>query len=217
MPVVLGLFLPGAAPSILPHAQPPQRAAEAGEAAADDGHEDDVLQRIAALQASKQFDDAAAPALTSLRATAARDARAPLELALGRARYANDDHAEAKHLLDAAFFSASASGDGDTATEAALLRFDVTLDTADLPGAAFWDAEVHAWLERRTTPAASLRLCLAVAESKQRMLQGRPQEALSVLPSAVEGSDLPVARVHYRFKGAWRTVGGRRVRSDRLR
>lgn len=154
-------------------------------------HPEGVLRRIEELQASEDFEGAAALALESLRATEFHAARAQLELALGRARHGSGAHEDAPHVLESAFFHASASGDPQTASRAALLRLEVAVDAADLWAANVWSAQTEVWMVRRPTVDAGLELRFATARSRLLVLAGRPREALDALPASVGMEDLP--------------------------
>ena len=116
-------------------------------------------------------------------AAPAPDTTASLTLALGQARRRDDDIASAEHLLEAAFFRASALDDVDVASVAALERFESATDDADRWGAEIWEAEARVWLSRRPTADADLQLRLATARSKRLALEGRVRDALAALPA----------------------------------
>ncbi len=149
---------------------------------------DAVLERIGQLQEAERFDRAAALATELLRTTRNPTHRAPLELELGRARYASGALTDAEHVLESAFFHASASGNPHRAAEAALLRLEVAVDAADVQASAVWSEEARVWLQRRSLPDPAQDLRLAVAESKRLVLLGRTREALQRLPASPVGN-----------------------------
>ncbi len=151
---------------------------------AHDASRDDVLGRIAKLHAAKRYDRASALALESIRSAASPETRVELELALGRARYANGAQESAVHVLESAFFRACASASANLASEAALLLLEIAVGAAELQNAEVWDTEAGVWFSRRTATDLSLGFRLATARSKRLMQLGRPQEALRALPDA---------------------------------
>lgn len=164
-------------------------------------HANGALERIAQLHASEDFDRAEQVALRSIRTAERPATRARFQLALGRARYANDAYEEAEHVLESAFFYAAAAADVDLASRAALLRLEVALDRADRWGGEIWAAEAASWLGRRTTSASNLELRLATATSKRWLLAGRPNEALEALPTSVDpNAHTPRAAIAFLFQ-----------------
>ena len=154
-----------------------------------DAELDDQLAEIAMLHAAERFTDAAALATSALRSAEGRRARASLELALGRTRYAQGAYADAGSLLESGFFQASSSDLADVASEAALLRFEVALETADLHATDAWQREAQAWQARRSASVPPIALRLALAESKRHALHGRLDDALVALPATPSSED----------------------------
>lgn len=161
-----------------------------------------ALEQAQTLYEAERFESCADLITGALRTERNPDARVRLNLALGRARYAADALIEAEHILESAFFRASASGDSEVASEAALLRLEVGLSLSDMQAAATWTQEAAIWIGRRAAQSRPLNLRLAVAESKRLVLVGRFEEALARLPTSPASAELPRDQVEFWFQRA---------------